>query len=855
MNFLLTANLTTKIASEGTGEWTPPAFTFGEQITIALRLTRNSGGETIETSPTVNSMKAAIGELDARPRGGTWKLKIGPDAQSSANTTAALQADAAASTIAAAINALTEVVADYGTAKVIAADGSLLIVFAEGGQVELTVVENRLWPMALGRVNAWQRDGRWIHELRLTQTPVAFTSTSSLVLPGQPSIRRIQGGGAEGGVERNEIQELYVPFEFRGTYYLQKGFARTAVLSLADGPEELATALNRLGDGFTVTQTLFQRANIEFINDLGGAAQDLLTVQVAANPPGDLTFTLALDRAELAAYLRHSDTPEVELPLEVRLNITEDEETTEIVAFRQIVTIRRPVIWPELEETPAIDWLRPLSPKRYVPYDASQTLTGQHFYPAEVGNGSATSFAIAHGLDTLVVRTFVNSQATGAQLIEGTHFSVVINNANQVTVTAIGGAPAADAWLVIVMSAESVADFAEDLEIATSQVIGLEDWQAAVGANLAQLNALLPSQATIAGTTLAQGPFTIEFPERKATLFTAETDLAKLSARAPFMLPAVHDASIVDLPSTLPAPAAGSVWVNAGSAAVLIPGGGTIRGSSVPVGGHVASDGRMLWPARRSGATNSYFPRPFEVLLFDAFINDLMFGVGKTLTLQMQLALQLVNASSRAQWVFVVEKGTAPREADATATAINITSTGTGTHTATTETGRTVGTFTVNTSTDVVTLAGHGLANGDVILLSTTSALPGGFAASTLYVVRDATANTFKLAAVATAQNLRDVEWDTAAPLLRQQLLLTPASIRHQIGATITRSAAGITANAVLYNRVISANAAAPKAANFGLRARLIDFDTENSVSNARGWVHWQLLKPADESVLGISIA
>ena len=514
MNFLLTANLTTKTASEGKGGWTPPAFTFGEQITIALSLNRNSGGEGIETSPVVNALKAAIGDLDARPLGGTWRLKLGTAVQSGANTTAVLQADAPASTVATAINALTAIVAAHGLATVVSVDGSLLVIFASGHQVQLTVVENRLWPMSLGRVTEYQRDSRWIHEVRLTQTPLAFTSTSAEVLPPPPSITRIQGGGAEGDIERNEIQELHVPFEFRGTYYLQRGFARTEVLTIADGPTEVAAALNKIGNAFTVTQTLFQRANIEFTKDLGGTAQDLLTVHVAANPPGDLTFTLALDRAELAAYLRR--VPVAVLPLEVRLNITEDGVTGDIVAFRQDVTIRQPLIWPELEETPRIDWLRPLSPKYYGPYDPTQTLLGQHFYPAIRGNGSATVFPITHGLNTLVTRTWVDDQITGAQLIEGTHYTVVRdnNNPNLVTVTALGAPPAANAWLIVVMSAQTIAAFATGLTIAASQVTGRLDFEAAVGANLARLNTLLPSQATIAGTTLDQGAFTIEFDER-----------------------------------------------------------------------------------------------------------------------------------------------------------------------------------------------------------------------------------------------------------------------------------------------------------------------------------------------------
>ena len=145
-------------------------------------------------------------------------------------------------------------------------------------------------------------------------------------------------------------------------------------------------------------------------------------------------------------------------------------------------------------------------------------------------------------------------------------------------------------------------------------------------------------------------------------------------------------------------------------------------------------------------------------------------------------------------------------------------------------------------------------ATGDVLLLTTTGALPGGLAPNTLYVVRDATTDTFKLAPVTTDTNLFNVVWDTANPIVRQQLILTPGLTTHQIGATITSASTGITANAVLYNRIINANAGAPTTSNFALRGRLIEFDTENSVPTARGWVSWQLLNPTS-GTLGISIA
>lgn len=55
-------------------------------------------------------------------------------------------------------------------------------------------------------------------------------------------------------------------------------------------------------------------------------------------------------------------------------------------------------------------------------------------------------------------------------------------------------------------------------------------------------------------------------------------------------------------------------------------------------------------------------------------------------------------------------------------------------------------TFTADAGTDTITSNGHGLANGDALLLSSSTTLPGGLAAGTVYYVIGATANTFQLA-------------------------------------------------------------------------------------------------------------
>jgi len=60
--------------------------------------------------------------------------------------------------------------------------------------------------------------------------------------------------------------------------------------------------------------------------------------------------------------------------------------------------------------------------------------------------------------------------------------------------------------------------------------------------------------------------------------------------------------------------------------------------------------------------------------------------------------------------------------------------------------GTAVGTFTVDAATDVITLAAHGLATGNLVHVASTSTLPTGLSANTVYYVRDTTSSTFKLA-------------------------------------------------------------------------------------------------------------
>lgn len=671
MKTLLTANLSTKTVTSGGSAWDPPSYLFGETITIALRFAQDVDGQTVEPALNIQAIRAAIGLVDARPESGQFALQIGNGPQTAMNTTALIPHDASPTAFAAAINALEGVVSAYGPAQVTKSDGSWIIIFGDGSdEAPCRISDNSLWPVSAGQCNATLVDGVWRHELRLLQAPVAFTDTAEAILPDPPTITALQTGGSDGGFYWNEVQALYVPPDFRATYILRQGlFLRTSELNVNDTAETIQSALEEaFGTGnIKVSNTRPYTANIEFVGKLKGTPQVVLTVQAMNPPPGDLTFSLALDRDELAASLRR--VPSVTLPLEVRLWVkNQDDIVTSHVAFHQEITILRPVVWPELALTPGIDWLRPPSPKTYIPFNRESIITGQQFYTEAVGDAEHTAFVLDHGLNTDYVRVWVRENTTpGAQLIEGTDYVVFIENADSVTITALGDAPAATAWLVTIISAQTVAAFAAGLEIEIGQVSGLQALLDELTARVENLESLLPS-GSLTREDSAGAAVEIEIPDR-AILFPDgrlpegfDPSKPETLGRAPGLLPAIHDATVTTQ-STVTLPEAddqpGQVFQNTTGHPLDVPGGLGQRGRTVPNGGFFGSDGRLLYRLARVGSTNSYFPTDFELELIPPIhLSSSMWGNGDSINLEFDLSYQLLRANTNAQYLLVIEAGT-----------------------------------------------------------------------------------------------------------------------------------------------------------------------------------------------------
>jgi len=101
-----------------------------------------------------------------------------------------------------------------------------------------------------------------------------------------------------------------------------------------------------------------------------------------------------------------------------------------------------------------------------------------------------------------------------------------------------------------------------------------------------------------------------------------------------------------------------------------------------------------------------------------------------------------------------------------------------------------------------------------------------------------------------TSTNLENIIWEPR-PVLEQRIIVTRNYTSHQFGVRIKRSLVmlkdTLTCDTQFYGIWHGANEHVPETANFALRARLIDFDTENRIErDARGWLSYALIGTED---------
>ena len=785
MSTLLYADLTNKKLRRSLGG---AEYSFGTiphigTIALGLRFSKQVGTRHVEVFPTIHEIRATIGWADLPPETGQFSLKVGGgSAVLGTNLTTLLDYNFTATGLAAALNALSVV----GTAVVVEDDGSFVIT---GITDPITVVANTLRPISFVRVWSYQVNGTTTQAIRLQRAPFAFTDVYDQRVPRAPYVERIQTGGTVDGTVYPEVQKLTVPLEFNGNYRLRRSdpIRKSALLGVADGPEQIAASINPTTDSIVLADDADGVFRVEehptdpasliyFEGSMLGTAPALLEVEVFDPKPGDYWIWLDPDTPMTAEALRETDTIR-RVPIEIYADIEDEEDEEKVIPvclYKGECTVVEAATKSDLATAQNIDWINPPTAKSYLPVSPDSLTEGTRFYEFARLADAAVSFQVTHSFDSPRVRVAIRENAAGGrELVHGTDFEWVHDDDDALTVTLIGDyATTPPALAGTVQDLTLTSTWLDPVDVPIANVTGLQALLDAILEDLATLMAKT-SDVTAIGSTVATGgtltaplgrvwrvPRARELPEMPGSLMawraTAE-ELGELPRRPLRLLPAIHDAATESLPNPLPAPSAVTtplerVFTTA-TARDDFPGG-------LAANDFAACDGREWYRVIRQGTTSTYHPAAMETILFETIVSADEMPLGSRLELLVGFEAMILMLEAKAR------------------------------------TRRSLGQYTL-------------LIQAGALTTDSTPGTPGA--------------------------NLKKA-FDSPVTLVESRITLTEIPRAHRFGCVITRSSSGtLAADKILYTKQSSTTA--PASVPMALRASLVRWDTENDPSDARGIV------------------
>lgn len=653
---------------------TLPELVQGDEIRIGLRFSEQIEGTATEVTRTLNSLRASIGLVDARPTGGTFQLHVDGDPVGSP-----LAFDATAAQVQAALDA-----AYTSSVTVTFKDGSWLVDVADAIEAEYQVTGTsvNLEPSCHVRVRSYLVGTKKRHEIRLIRSPFAATSIFSNILPAMPAVTRIQAGGSDNTTEWDEIQALKINPYFRGTYQLHRGYKRSGELSIEDGAEEIQTAIAKLADdggSFTVTNPANNTAHITFGGSMGGLPQELLEVEVFSAPPGDPTFVLNLNTAELADALRAVDNITTAV-LEVEMTI-EDENDPEtlytITPIRVPVRIIRELNWEGLETAANIDWLRPPHGRTYIPFTEDQIITGSQHYVAPIGDGTSTEYTLSHNLGTRDLHVTLRKNDGESAIVDRQFsldgddlyisYAVTLDSEDDLTIK-FKTPPTANQYVATITTAGPVSAFQAHSHT-IEQIEGLQLIIEDLGGRMETLETFVPTsgissenastQTTVASWEL---PKIFEVFPTRATIDAEDVvsiELDKLP-RNGGLLPAKYLAGSPTVANTIPTnPSQNAVYSYTDTSKELsIPGYLGRKGRNVVAPAFYAWDGRGFYQVEKViDSETVYYPADFSRELFRIHVNEKQLRLNKTFSLDFSFVAAVFNSNTSVNWGVAIDIG------------------------------------------------------------------------------------------------------------------------------------------------------------------------------------------------------
>lgn len=776
----LTVDLSKRALSDSLADAAP--LVLGDKLRVSLAFTRSVEGVDQPADLPIRAIRCSLGKTLAPPDSGEFSLA----SEKLDSTPVDIEDVDAGITAADFLTALAGLV--WVTAVTKPAPGCWVLTSSrtseEAAPPEFAVTKADFSPTSFVRTRQFLFEGFWCVEIRCIQTPYAFSGTFERVLAAPPAITRIRGGGVVDAIAINEIQQLLIPANFSGLYAINFDLRKTKILGLQDGPEQLAAALNAMyTDGktrFAVSLPQDFTFHIEGVGQLAGTALALMTVTVVSYNPGAPNFVLDLATAELAAALRA--VPQLTaVPFECEADVVEDGLDPEdldnpartITLWQDTCTINREQVWAELATIPAIDWQRPPARRSYVPFNANQIAIGTLRSIMMFGDGAARTFTLDHDLGTdAIAAVLVRENVAGGAQLIHGTDYTVTFTDDNSLSLALIGGIATPEEDALVAIITAAEDRAQFLEGVELTVEQIT--------GLGALLTALGTRVSVIEELVPTVPLAAESLDA-SEVFTIP--LAEVKALLPGVWPAAFD-----------------------------------YGAAITSGAGLASRGRGLLPALHTDSASAASlplgdPADFAGTLF---YNDesapivLPGGLGHRSEI---VPVGGFFASDGRVW-YAVREDVTP---DATTSYFPICFE--------------KELFMVHIS-DRMLRAGQSLDLTFDLLAATHRA---NTRAQWLLVV-EVGAVTQDTAPTTTGENLAAVTWQNE-PILLDRLILSGTPMPSTYGVRIARSAGGdtFTSSALTYGKY-EASEVVPAAANFVLRARMIQFDTENSVALARGY-------------------
>lgn len=666
------------------GTYTIPSLTAGDTILLKLRTFAIISGTAIEQDLTLAGARLSLSNANSTPTGGFFSLTLNGD------TTALMPFDVDQNVIETELKKINSLV------KVSYKSGGYLVEIENGTQAEdsITIAQSRLTPESFFRPSIYTIGTTLFQHIRFITTPLAFTDSFTLKLPPRPQIFAVRNGSYDSvtGIGQNEIQELFIPAEFRGTFALKRGNTESPLLNTQDGITEIQDALNTIaqtGGNFVVTNPDSYKAQIEFKGSMGFSDQPLLQVVPKSAPQGDISLFMGLSSLQLKDALntaKDSGKDYIEAELQLEVDIIDDADQPNVhrpyTLFRKDVRVYNDGVWNALTTQQRIDWTIPPEPRSYIPFSRDQIITGSQHYVGTLfvpdQQNPQTTYQVNHNLETDAVHlTLRENKSNGKVLLNGTDYTATIVSDNVVEIQ-LDEAVDNDEVAVVITSAGPNSAFLAHTHNA-NDIQGLQEFLDNIDDRVSELETILPQAERVAVRTtktafqaippIAIGVYGVSEKKSDGTLFDysalfntstgfKNTEAVKIT-RPVAMLRAIHDATPTALTPTILANPKTNIGVfqNDSTATITLPSSHWVKGQKLLPNQLCASDGTYWYQVYNKAGTDSYYPSAYVRTLWSFACNTDILAVNRLLKAMFSVQTQSYNANALAQCYLVVEAG------------------------------------------------------------------------------------------------------------------------------------------------------------------------------------------------------